>query len=1463
MLIKPTILPPIDGTQRFLPFEQGPSWKWFEDLCLELVAKEFSIRDCEKRGIPGQNQDGIDIFAKRQDGYYNVYQCKRKKTFTKTDLNNLIKEFRKGRYFNSCKKFFLCTSCDLSSTLIQDAFSEHKLNLKRNNIELIKWDKITLSRILKNHPDIVYHFFGIEWAKAFNGEESLTKVFKTTEKEILQKFGFASGELISINNQFSNLTGSHIIRKETKELQDWIFKDFVEEESRIAILEGNAGIGKTVILKDLLDLLTKQDIPALGLKSDKKTIDLFNLGSSILGLHENFYEIFEQITVKHKVVVVLIDQIDALSRSLSTNREQISAYFSIVNTLSQLKKIRIIISCRTFDLNHDPDLKQFLNKKILKAALLSEQEVLSVIKRLTEDKNFALPKDLKELLKTPLHLEIFCRIYYKSMPLNEIKNLQDLYRNLWNLKILHTNRTDIGSQNLINILFQLADEIYKRQENLSVPSILFDKYSKEISYLNSESLIIENHDTIQFFHQSFFDYVFARCFVEKEGGNIHQFLLHTKHQGLFLRSITKQVLTFLRFYNPDYYIKQVNEIINSDNIRYHLKLLIVEQLSFEEAPILAEYKLIVLLKKQNINLFISFFQTVAGENWFRYFSRNRNLLNSCLNNEDKVLEEAIGRFIVFSAEKNIEEAISILKEIKASKIKASYLLWLLYRGGDFSLPVVTKTYFELEKEHLGNSERRLHILSNAIESNPEFAISESRKIFESIMKDWKRLRKRELGYNSSESNFVNFCEELFKKQPEKAYPFLKEIVTTLIEKTKFDSPLKEYNFLKEDYAFKDYQPDVYEFHKLLDWLVEFLVKEDNKQSDFLQDEILGFLSSKSATLYFISFQVVLASPDKYLTVIVPTLVKKEIVSDIFWIEDLKYYYRELIHKTYVLLSSEQKQQFKEFVIKYYTKSDFVRDSTWRDRGKTVGKLPPHYPYLGHGQWLILKSVPFEHIEKDDLLRTRLYMFNRKFKGWQSENRKSNHNVTAASFMGGLMSIENYQKYTDEHWLNTFYKFEKKDFRYSIDHNFSIEEHARSFKEVIKRNPEKYVLLVTKIIEENTVHFRYQIHGIEGLIEGKFDVKKIREFYSVMMKRKIPDEYISTFVDLSIYFIQNSLIDSEIIDFWKKHVELPFNENKERYLYNAEEDKKTMLFDQGWITPNAKAIKLLIRLADNKKYTDKVYRYFLDIANTISIQIRLVVLYWINNGCRFDNEQIITLFQSYTREVTAEVYQIGSRVINAVFHYDFKRVISFVNNTITLPEAAEHLGIYLLYAWFYGNESSKELLLKLHEQQPKSIGESIQQACRYLNEKEFQKKCLFILNRYADDKRKMVREGFSHGFHNLHPNDLPLLTDIITKYITELNEERLYSLYHYLMSCTKDYPRECVKIVEMIDFDKISENKFEIEEPIKILMLSYNSIRKYDTSESSAEYVMDVFDTTLQQLKSKSEVDKIFNELDFG
>ena len=196
-----------------------------------------------------------------------------------------------------------------------------------------------------------------------------------------------------------------------------------------------------------------------------------------------------------------------------------------------------------------------------------------------------------------------------------------------------------------------------------------------------------------------------------------------------------------------------------------------------------------------------------------------------------------------------------------------------------------------------------------------------------------------------------------------------------------------------------------------------------------------------------------------------------------------------------------------------------------------------------------------------------------------------------------------------------------------------------------------------------------------------------------------------------------------------------------------------------------------------------------------------------------------------------------------------------------PNAAKSLGIYLLYGWFYGFEKSKELLFELHQIHPISIKESIVQACEYLHDSKYKEQCLFVLHYYAKDKRSEIREGYSSGFYHLASKDFPSIIKILKLYISDIDEERLHSLYHYLFDCARDYPIDCIDILHSIDFEKILKNKYEVEDPIKLLMLSYNAIREYDLLDSNLEYTMDVFDDLLQKIDSSAEIDKILKEVD--
>lgn len=74
-------------------------------------------------------------------------------------------------------------------------------------------------------------------------------------------------------NEFDDIPDSHIEREETRLLYDWVTRpaetNQANQQLNICMLAANAGKGKTVILKDLYDVLTEQGIPVLGLKADK------------------------------------------------------------------------------------------------------------------------------------------------------------------------------------------------------------------------------------------------------------------------------------------------------------------------------------------------------------------------------------------------------------------------------------------------------------------------------------------------------------------------------------------------------------------------------------------------------------------------------------------------------------------------------------------------------------------------------------------------------------------------------------------------------------------------------------------------------------------------------------------------------------------------------------------------------------------------------------------------------------------------------------------------------------------------------------------------------------------------------------------------------------------------------------------------------------------------------------------
>mgnify|MGYP001806357501 CR=1 FL=1 len=196
-----------------------------------------------------------------------------------------------------------------------------------------------------------------------------------SQSEIIEKFTKASGDLNCHKGYFGGNNNSVVKRGIVDDIELWIASDLKINESSIAVVSGQAGYGKSVVMKQLYNSLREKGVPTLALKSDKLIFDNINDLSIELGFDSQIDDIIRNLLFNNKQVVVVIDQIDALSLSLSSNRKPLDTYNRFIYRLSVLSNVRVIISCRIFDLEYDQSLQQYNNLRKFTVNKLDDNEI--------------------------------------------------------------------------------------------------------------------------------------------------------------------------------------------------------------------------------------------------------------------------------------------------------------------------------------------------------------------------------------------------------------------------------------------------------------------------------------------------------------------------------------------------------------------------------------------------------------------------------------------------------------------------------------------------------------------------------------------------------------------------------------------------------------------------------------------------------------------------------------------------------------------------------------------------------------------------------------------------------------------------------------------------------------------------------------------------------------------------------
>lgn len=514
-------------------------------------------------------------------------------------------------------------------------------------------------------------------------------------------------------------TRVHIPRAVVGEIAAWL--ESPPGQDTVGLLLDHAGGGKTVVMRDVLDALETQGIPTLAIKADLQLSGVEDAEQlqARLRLPESVERVMARLATTGPAVV-LIDQLDALSLSLARDQRALTVVLDLVARLRLLSGVRLLLSCRTFDRNSDPRLRRIEVAQEFPLQQLTEDEVRAtlVAAHVSEE---SLTPATRQLLQVPLHLHLFLlaggrdqEVPRRSTPVG-IGSLQELYGRVWRGVVLAAEPGSPPATERVSVL-QIAVERMHREQRTSLPASLFSAgehaaLEAAARWLASSGIFMAGDPDWSFLHQTFFDYCYARFFAEA-GDRLSESVLRSD-QGLHTRPQVVHVLEYLRGSNPREYLRELQALLGSRLLRYHLRDLVLRWFGALRDPGDGDWlvaRRMLASSSERPRVLAAIRGNVA---WFeRMLGVSLQIL---LAQDDKTLDEEVIPYLASMADNAQEDVIAILEpyagrseawDHRVARVLLSIRKWPTERAAD------------LYARYLGTGLGHLHALDDITLAQP-------------------------------------------------------------------------------------------------------------------------------------------------------------------------------------------------------------------------------------------------------------------------------------------------------------------------------------------------------------------------------------------------------------------------------------------------------------------------------------------------------------------------------------------------------------------------------------------------------------------------------------------------------------------------------------------------------------------------------------------------------------------------
>lgn len=1254
-----------------------------------------------------------------------------------------------------------------------------------------------------------------------------------------------------------------INRSQVEEILAWIDKKTDEDNpKRVGLVYGRAGIGKSVVMSNLLqELRNREEYIYLGLKSDQiEFVDTDDLAKQ-MHLAKPLIDEIRDLAKETKRVVLLIDQIDALSLSLSSNRTSLRSLLKLVEQARTIPQARIVISCRPYDIEYDPILEKLKIDTKWEIKEFTPEEVKHCL--FSNGCNDEMTEDLIHFLGNPLHLYLFLKVrsYVQlKYPLTE----DILYGELWHIYILNADQSKIDKTKLIEFIDCIVNKMYANQELSIHYNLYVTKYEKEISYLLSTGLLIlTSNRQLQFFHQTMFDYAYARRFAEQERDLLEE--IKSKHQGLFIRSRVKSILSYQRDIETNLYINTLHHLLYDKNeydesvFRFHLKSLAISSMAFFEKPIQEEY-FFILNKLFVSNEYMSILlDAIHNKEWL---SAIRTIINKKggWNNLSTTFKEKIfgicrrliwteGNYVIEYLNEilnygNEEDRINIISLLNNYSINCnSDKLKILYNR-------LVQTRNPLQ---LANS---LRIIA---QHDPWFVFEELKQNIKLQLAEKERVSLHRV---TTDHEIERIYETLEKEHDKLIRNFYLELLYIILDYSSYQIDGYEIKSSLEFSHFQRTENDhlsSYNFTEaLINKILDRVIKEEN--SCELRNVLHQLINTNLDGLVFIALYKYTHEPEKFIDDIYDIFINKHVFANAPCM--LEYQAIELLKKSFPLFEKSRKEVLIETIMQLNDKGEHVIYKDFINKHLEYG-IP--ISQIGRKRGIILNQLPTEELRNNykeayqELLRMK-----RKFKyldnqipyktysrcGWQSlsQNKTEKMNVIA---------------------------WKKSMIKYNNDNNFdwdipTLTGQAMRFRECVKNEPLKYLQLLNEIIDIDEIPIAYSEAGMRGLLDVGLYADAEIVFSGIV--RLLKGDVNSTIKGFSLHsflisiddFLKEDKLPKSVFDF----LCLAVTTAKEESI-GFEQKKQSVrdIYDYGINQPRGHAGYQLVKCAKYTEYGNTIFTTLESIAEKSSEFTRAAILLNLAILNNVDKERNVILFKRMLHDYHPSLLSMPIHNYNPLIYfinYAFEELIEYFENATKCKVCHKELVIVLWLAWRNTHNSNSKFYL---DTICKSSEDARISLLNFLHQQKiFSKEAIEYMLYFMDaefDSDDMAK-ACDNIFYKIGDIDISIKQLLAEKFVSSpLSKRFVDSFYDFLASYSLIEPIQSLKWLEQL---LLKQQTYEYERYGKVadvLIQSYNGIKAFNDEDTSPvlEKAMDIMDGYMKNSENKHMILNFIHKLD--